>query len=85
MHTRLHLSLFFVILEKGATRIVDIDGAVVQIQYSPDGELILARERGDIDRSDTVALFDTRTGAVHHRAGGSSVGLGPAVSDIESL
>ena len=72
-----------VISERGATRIVDIDGAVLQIQYSADGESILARERGEGDRSDTVALFDTKTGAVHQRAGGSSVGLGTAASCVE--
>ncbi|KAF9515242.1 hypothetical protein BS47DRAFT_1294173 [Hydnum rufescens UP504] len=67
---------------EGATRMVDIDGAVLQVQYSADGEFILARERGEGDRSDTVALFDTKTGAVHQRAGGSSVGLGSAASSM---
>lgn len=66
-------------IEKASTRIYDVDAQIAQVQYSADGQNILARERGDDMNADTISVYDVRSGEVLHRIGGTSAGLGASV------
>jgi len=69
--------VFWDFRQKAATRQVSTTEAIVSVQYSADGNFILAEERGDIEKSlpDTIAIYDVKTGELQSRAGGSSIGL----------
>jgi hypothetical protein len=74
----------FVLVEKSATRVVDIQAAPEEIHYSADGSHVLVRERGEGDGSDTVSIFDGTSGELRYKAVGTQIGLGPNVSQMST-
>ena len=65
-----------------ATRVIDIKTPVRSIKFSKNGETVLIREDGEGDASDTVALFDVRTGMNINRTSSKDVGLGHTVRAV---
>lgn len=62
-----------------ATRVVDTKTPVRSIKFNETGEIVLLREDGEGDTSDTVALFDVRTGENLHRVSSKDMGVGRTV------
>lgn len=78
-HFSLYNSIRSLYTEKSATQVLDVGGEIVQIQYSPDGQVILAQERGDESKHDCIAIYNASNGVEQGRTGGSSIGLGNSV------
>lgn len=67
---------------KSDYRVVELAQSVDQIQYSPDGNHILARHRAEGENPDTISLYDVKSGTLLKKVGGSSDGLSAQVCPL---
>ena len=70
---------------KADYRGVELAQSADQIQYSPDGNHILARHRAEGENPDTISLYDVKSGTLLKKVGGSNDGLSAQVCALYSF